>query len=102
MLRISDGRMSGTASGAVVLHIAPESAVGGPLAIVRDGDEIRLDVDERRLELRISDREIEERLKEWRGVTPDRRTEEKRGYRRLYKGSVTQADKGCDFDFLRA
>ena len=102
MLRISDGRMSGTASGAIVLHIAPESAVGGPLAIVRDGDEIRLDVDERRLELRISDREIEERLKEWRGVTPDRRTEEKRGYRRLYKGSVTQADKGCDFDFLRA
>ena len=102
MVRISDGRMSGTASGAVVLHIAPESAVGGPLAIVRDGDIVSLDVDERKIELGISDKDIQSRLTEWRGETPDRRKEERRGYRRLYKERVTQADTGVDFDFLRA
>jgi dihydroxy-acid dehydratase len=98
MVRISDGRMSGTASGAVVLHIAPESAVGGPLAIVRDGDMVSLDVEKRRLELQISVEEIRSRLARWKTKTPV----EKRGYRKLYKESVTQADSGADFDFLRA
>ncbi len=102
MVRISDGRMSGTASGAVVLHIAPESAVGGPLAIVRDGDMVELDVEARKLRLRVSDQETGSRLEEWKKRTPDGRKEDKRGYRRLFKGSVTQADTGADFDFLRA
>lgn len=102
MVRISDGRMSGTASGAVVLHVAPESAVGGPLAVVRDGDMISLDVEERKIGLQISEPELTSRLQEWRSRTPDRRNEEKRGYRKLYKQSVRQADTGVDFDFLLA
>jgi dihydroxy-acid dehydratase len=97
MVRISDARMSGTSYGTVVLHAAPEAAVGGPLAIVKDGDLIRLDVTERRLELLLSDQEIAERLAGW--SPPARR--HLRGYPRLYIEHVLQADAGCDFDFLR-
>lgn len=106
MLRVSDGRMSGTASGSVVLHIAPEAAVGGPLAIVRDGDVISLDVDQRSIKLDLSDDEIASRLEEWRQAKAKGRgrkgTRPKRGYAQLYHDRVTQADTGADFDFLRA
>ena len=98
MLRISDARMSGTAFGTVVLHVAPEAAAGGPLAIVRSGDEILLDGPNRRLELLVSEREIATRLESWRkDQGPAKYT---RGYYRLYTEHVTQADRGCDFDFL--
>jgi dihydroxy-acid dehydratase len=97
MVRISDARMSGTSYGTVVLHAAPEAAVGGPLAVVRDGDLIRLDVPGRRLELLIPDEELAARLAAW---TPPARTH-LRGYPRLYIDHVLQADQGCDFDFLR-
>ncbi len=96
MLRISDARMSGTSYGACVLHIAPESFAGGPLAFVRDGDVIELDVAERRLELKISDAELARRRAEWKMPPP--RFE--RGYGALYQQHITQADQGCDFDFL--
>jgi dihydroxy-acid dehydratase len=96
MLRISDARMSGTSYGACVLHVAPESFVGGPLAFVRDGDVIELDVAERRLELKISDAELARRRAEWKMPPP--RFE--RGYGALYQQHITQADQGCDFDFL--
>lgn len=106
MLRISDGRMSGTASGAVVLHVAPEAAVGGPLAIVRDGDEIELDVERRRLHLCVSNEEIATRLEEWHACQsgPGRtvRSRPRRGYEALFHDRVTQADRGADFDFLTA
>lgn len=98
MVRISDGRMSGTAFGTVVLHVTPEAAVGGPLALVRNGDRIRLSVKERALQLLISDEELKARAAQQK-ITPP--TGE-RGYRKLYMQSVTQADKGVDFDFLRA
>jgi dihydroxy-acid dehydratase len=98
MVRVSDARMSGTAFGTVVLHVAPESAVGGPLAAVRDGDPIVLDVDERRLELDLPAAEIERRLAD----LPARAPRYRRGYGALYVQHVLQADEGCDFDFLRA
>lgn len=99
MVRISDARMSGTAFGTIVLHITPESAENGPLAIVRSGDIIELDVDARRIELLVDDAEIARRLAELappavRLNIPDT------GYRRLYQTTVTQADVGCDFDFM--
>ena len=97
LLRISDARMSGTSYGAVVLHVAPESAVGGPLALVRDGDLIRLDVSERRLDLVVEAAELEARRASWE--PPPRKDE--RGYRRLHADHVLQANEGCDFDFLR-
>ena len=97
MVRISDARMSGTSYGTVVLHIAPESAIGGPLALVRDGDWIDLDVEGRRLHLDVPDDELARRRADW---TPAPLTFE-RGYRRLYQLHVTQAPEGCDFDFLR-
>jgi L-arabonate dehydrase len=97
MVRISDARMSGTSYGTVVLHAAPESAIGGPLAVVRDGDQIRLNVAERRLDLLISEQELESRLARW---TPPV-SEHLRGFPRLYIDHVLQADQGCDFDFLR-
>lgn len=102
MLRLSDGRMSGTASGSVVLHISPESAIGGPLAAVRDGDTIEVDVNERKLHLRVSDEEIQSRLDAWRTQKEQggHLGQEIRGYRRLYKERVLQADRGADFDFL--
>jgi dihydroxyacid dehydratase/phosphogluconate dehydratase len=96
MVRISDGRMSGTAFGAVVLHVAPEAAVGGPLALVRDGDEIELDVPGRRLTLCVSDDELALRRAEWKPAHPM----STRGYTWLYQQHVLQADRGCDFDFL--
>jgi len=97
LLRISDARMSGTSYGAVVLHVAPESAVGGPLALVETGDRIHLDVQERRLDLLVDNRELERRREAWE--RPERKDE--RGYRRLYEDHVLQANEGCDFDFLR-
>ncbi|KAA2235536.1 IlvD/Edd family dehydratase [Salinarimonas soli] len=97
MVRISDARMSGTAFGTIVLHVAPESAVGGPLGLVRDGDTIRLDVPGRRIELLVDEDELERRRAEWR--PPHHLGEPSRGYRGLYLRSVLQADEGCDFDF---
>jgi dihydroxy-acid dehydratase len=96
MVRISDARMSGTSYGACVLHVAPESFVGGPLALVQDGDAIELDVEARKLELRVSDAELSRRRAAWR--KPEPRYE--RGYGALYQSHITQADQGCDFDFL--
>jgi dihydroxy-acid dehydratase len=98
MVRISDARMSGTAFGSIVLHVTPESALGGPLALVKNGDRIRLDVPARKLELKVSAAELAKRRKAWRA--PPARAEDKRGYRKLFMQSVTQADRGCDFDFL--
>ena len=95
MVRISDARMSGTAYGTVILHVAPEAAVGGPLALVRDGDRVRLDFAARRLDLLIDDAELERRQSEFR-----RPELPARGYARLYAEHVLQADRGCDFDFL--
>ncbi len=97
MVRISDARMSGTAFGTVVLHIAPEAAVGGPLALVETGDRIRLDVDERRLDLCVAPEELERRRARLTLPQPD---ESVSGYRRLYVRHVLQADAGCDFDFM--
>jgi dihydroxy-acid dehydratase len=94
MVRISDARMSGTAYGSIVLHVTPDAASGGPLAKVRNGDRIRLSVDERRIDLLVSDEELARRP-----VTPPPVPE--RGYARLYRNQVLQADRGCDFDFLR-
>ena len=95
MVRISDARMSGTAYGTVVLHVAPEAAVGGPLALVQDGDLIELDVAGRRLELLVSEVELEGRRSAW---TP--KVAPPSGYLRLYSDHVMQADKGCDLDCL--
>jgi L-arabonate dehydrase len=96
MVRISDARMSGTAYGTVVLHIAPESALGGPLALVESGDLIELDVSERRLHLHVSDEALAERRKRWKPPSPPA----DRGYVRLYVDHVMQADQGADLDFL--
>jgi L-arabonate dehydrase len=95
MVRISDARMSGTAYGTVVLHVAPESAAGGPLALVRTGDIIELDVPARRLHLEVSDAELAKRKAAWEPPDPPRR-----GYYKLYVEHVQQADKGADLDFL--
>jgi len=99
MVRISDARMSGTAFGTIVLHIAPESAVGGPLAIVHDGDRILLDVEGRRLDLLIDDPEFQQRLAALK-QSPQQRETPRRGYAKLFEDCVLQADQGCDFDFL--
>jgi len=98
MVRISDGRMSGTAAGTIVLHVTPESAIGGPLAFVMGGDRIRLSVKNRSIELLVTPEELSRRAKA-NPVTPPKA---KRGYRKLFLQTVTQADKGVDFDFLRA
>jgi dihydroxyacid dehydratase/phosphogluconate dehydratase len=97
MLRISDARMSGTSYGACVLHVAPESFIGGPLALVKDGDMIELDVDKRTLTLKIDDAEMAKRKAAWKKPPPHY----SRGYGQLHTMHVTQADKGCDFDFLQ-
>lgn len=97
MVRISDARMSGTAYGTVILHVSPEAATGGPLAIVRDGDFIEVDVPNRKLHLDVSDEEIERRLQAWRN--PMSRPQS--GYAMLYHDHVTGADTGADFDFLK-
>ncbi|MDB5913781.1 MAG: ilvD [Ramlibacter sp.] len=98
MVRISDGRMSGTAFGTIVLHVTPESAVGGPLAHVRNGDRIRLSVSQREISLLVSDQELARRAGEQAVAQPTA----ERGYRKLFLATVTQADKGVDFDFLAA
>jgi dihydroxy-acid dehydratase len=97
MVRISDARMSGTAYGTVVLHVSPEAAVGGTLALVQDGDVIELDVDRRRLELKVSDDELDRRRSVWKAPAP---TMPAGGYVGLYLNHVQQADTGADFDFL--
>jgi len=97
MVRVSDARMSGTAGGTVVLHVAPEAAVGGPLALVQDGDGIVLDAAARRLDLIVPDAELAGRRAAWRPPVP----QVDRGYRRLFIERVLQAPQGCDFDFLR-
>jgi L-arabonate dehydrase len=97
LLRISDARMSGTSYGAIVLHVAPESAVGGPLALVQDGDRIRLDVSGRSLDLLVPEQELADRRARWEPPPPT----DDRGYRRLHADHVLQANEGCDFDFLR-
>src|SRR5690606_20844371 len=97
MVRISDARMSGTAFGTIVLHISPEAAIGGPLALVRDGDRIALDVPGRRLELLVGEEELRRRRSEW---NPLEHAGSDRGYLKLYLDHVTQAERGCDFDFL--
>ncbi len=96
MVRISDGRMSGTAYGTVVLHISPESAIGGNLALVQNGDMIELDVSKRKIHLDVSDEELAKRRKAWK--KPELIS--KRGYVNLYVQHVQQADKGADLDFL--
>lgn len=96
MVRISDARMSGTSYGACVLHVTPESHVGGPLALVRDGDLVTLDIDARRIDMQVSDEEIARRRAEWRKPIP----KFSRGYGVMYLKHVQQADTGCDFDFL--
>jgi len=96
MVRISDARMSGTAFGTIVVHVTPEAAVGGPLALVETGDRIRLSVKERKLDLLVSEALLSKRRATWKPVVPP-----ERGYRKLYLDHVLQADAGCDFDFLR-
>ncbi|HJY76026.1 MAG TPA: dihydroxy-acid dehydratase, partial [Burkholderiales bacterium] len=97
MVRISDARMSGTAYGTIVLHVSPESAVGGPLALVRNGDRIRLSVKSRTIELAVAEEELRKRKAAWQPpVAPPAR-----GYAKLYMDHVLQAEHGCDFDFLR-
>ena len=97
LVRISDARMSGTSYGTVILHVAPESAVGGPLALVRDGDEIELDVPHRRLTLRVADAELARRRAAWTPPPPHFTS----GYGRIFLDHVLQANEGCDFDVLR-
>lgn len=96
MVRISDARMSGTSYGTCVLHVSPESHIGGPLALVQTGDEIELDVEGRRLELLVSDEELAQRKAAWQAPPP----RYDRGYGQLFEKHVTQAHDGCDFDFL--
>jgi dihydroxy-acid dehydratase len=97
MVRISDARMSGTAYGTIVLHVSPEAAAGGPLALVRNGDRIRLSVRERRIELLVGEEELAARRAAWQPPVAS----PSRGYARLYMDHVLQAEHGCDFDFLR-
>lgn len=99
MVRISDARMSGTAFGTIILHVAPEASIGGPLALVQNGDQIKLSVSGKSIELLVSDEELALRRSEWKSdnVPPEQR----RGYDRLYAAEVSQADEGCDFAFLQ-
>ena len=98
MVRLSDARMSGTAFGTIVLHVTPESAIGGPLALVETGDRIRLDVGARRLDLLVPEGEIAARRERW--SPPPAHPGSERGYLRLFLETVTGADRGCDFDFM--
>ena len=97
MVRISDARMSGTAYGTIVLHVSPEAAVGGPLALVKNGDRIRLSVRERKIDLLVPEEELRKRKSGWKPPV----TAPTRGYAKLYMDHVLQAEHGCDFDFLR-
>jgi dihydroxy-acid dehydratase len=96
MVRISDSRMSGTSYGTVVLHISPESAIGGPLAVVKNGDSVKLDVENRRLDLLVSEAELRGRMEAWCPAHKKYR----RGYYTMFLDHILQADQGCDFDFL--
>jgi len=96
LVRISDARMSGTSYGTVVLHIAPESAIGGALGLVENGDRIRLDTDRRSLDVLVDERALAARRAAWQ----PRRPPTARGFVHMYERHVLQADKGCDFDFL--
>ena len=96
IVRVSDARMSGTAYGTVVLHVTPESAAGGPLALVHDGDEIELDVEARKLQLRVEEAELARRRQAWTPPPPLATG----GYQKLYIDHVLQADRGADLDFL--
>ncbi len=96
MLRISDARMSGTSYGACILHVAPESFVGGPLAFVQTGDEIEVDVEARRIHLHVSDEEMARRRAAWKQPP----AKYPRGYGAMFSEHIGQADEGCDFDFL--
>jgi dihydroxy-acid dehydratase len=98
MVRISDARMSGTSYGACILHVAPESFVGGPLALVQTGDDIEIDVNRRRIHLHVSDAELERRRSQWTPLEP----RYARGSGRMYQEHIGQADDGCDFDFLES
>ncbi|MGD1923824.1 MAG: dihydroxy-acid dehydratase, partial [Paracoccaceae bacterium] len=98
MLRISDARMSGTSYGACVLHVAPEAAIGGPLALVRTGDRIRVDVPNRTIDMLVDDAELKRRRAEWSPPDPHAT----RGYVHMFLNHIEQADKGCDFDYLRS
>ena len=97
MVRISDARMSGTAFGTVVLHVTPEAAAGGPLALVKSGDRIAISVSKRRIDLLVDERELARR----RQAPGSQAYRPARGYARLYAEHVLQADQGCDFDFLQ-
>ncbi|MDO3444024.1 L-arabinonate dehydratase [Agrobacterium sp. V1] len=97
MLRISDARMSGTSYGACVLHVAPESFIGGPLALLKSGDIVRLDLPQRRLDMLVSDEELASRRAAWQAPPP----RYERGYGYIFSKHVSQADQGCDFDFLQ-
>ncbi len=99
MVRISDARMSGTAFGTIILHVAPDAASGGPLALVRNGDRIRLSVKDRRIDLLVDDKELTRRQVELDAMATA--SQQPRGYRKLYYDTVLQADEGCDFDFLQ-
>jgi dihydroxyacid dehydratase/phosphogluconate dehydratase len=96
MMRVSDARMSGTSYGTCVLHVAPESWVGGPLALIRTGDIITLDVAAKRIDVALSEEELAERLAVWVAPLP----KFKRGYGKLVMEHIQQANRGCDFDFL--
>jgi dihydroxy-acid dehydratase len=96
MVRISDGRMSGTSYGTCILHVAPEAYVGGPLALVKTGDLIELDAEKKLLNLKISDEEMKKRKAAWKQPPP----KYERSYGAIFSRHVTQANKGCDFDFL--
>ena len=100
MVRISDGRMSGTAFGTIILHVSPESADGGPLALVQNGDRIKLDTPNRTLNLLVDDTEMKSRRDAW--TPPPAHAGSDRGYLKLYLDTVNQAEEGADFDFLRA
>ena len=102
MLRISDARMSGTAQGTVVLHVAPESAMGGPLALVRDGDVVGIDIEQRKIWVEVTDEEMVSRRKAWQEKRLKDVKRKKRGYTGLYESSVQQANLGADFDWLAA
>ena len=96
MLRISDSRMSGTSYGSCILHVAPESYIGGPLAFIKTGDIISVDVDKRSIHVEISDEEMEKRKANWKQPEP----QYNRGFGWMYLNHIQQADKGCDFDYL--
>ena len=98
MVRISDARMSGTAFGTIVLHCTPEAAIGGPLALVQNGDHICLDTSARRLDLLVTEKELQKRIAAWTPPPPHAGAD--RGWLAMHLAHVQQADKGCDFDIL--